>query len=405
MHVEGDRIQVFQAHDTTKTVISVIGRLAVFRGRGMTLSGTNINVDAGTNRLWIDGSGEMMLPMDRDLKGEPVQHGGVLTITWQKEMDFDGLNARFHERVVAWTQNQRLQTELLDVQFAEKVDFRNVRSKSRPETDLEQIVCRGGVFMEGRTYEKNISPQPASAGGSGFVHSVSLPPGVGTRPRRQESWEEFQAAELTINRRTGAIFAQGPGRITTIRLKSNDLLAARRGQIQSAEAAPATDDKLAYLHVEFPQMMTGNIEVREATFHERVRCVYEEVDSWQARLDVHDPDSLSEAGVLLTADRLTVAEAPAPVAGTKSIELEALGNVTAENATFTARANRMTFSEAKEWLILEGNGYAPAELSFQEYVGASSRRYPAGKICFWPKTKDVKIIDGRSLQVDGLPVR
>jgi len=150
-------------------------------------------------------------------------------------------------------------------------------------------------------------------------------------------------------------------------------------------------------------MMTGNRERGVATFSERVRCVYDEVDSWQARLDVNNPDALSEKGVLLTADRLTVAEAPLPVADARSVELEAFGNVVAENATFTARANRITYSEAKEWLILEGNGYAPAELTFQQYPGAPFRSIPAGRIGFRPRTKQVDIDGVRSLQINALP--
>ena len=77
-----------------------------------------------------------------------------------------------------------------------------------------------------------------------------------------------------------------------------------------------------------------------------------------------------------------------------SIELEASENVIAENSTYTARGNRVTYSEAKDWLILEGNGYGPAELTFEEYVGASARSFSARKIHFRPKTKEVKIDDG-----------
>ncbi len=404
MHVEGDRIQVFEAHDTTRTKISVIGRAAEFRGRGVMLSGTNINVDAGTNRLWIDGAGAMKLPLDRDLEGKPLQHPDEVTITWQKEMDFvDGIRAQFEEKVEARTRDQLLRTAILEVQFLDRIDFRSVRSNSRPKAELAQIACRGGVFMEGRTYEA-ISVQPGP-GGNGLMHPVNLPADAGMRPPQQESWEEFVALELTINRRTGDIFAQGPGRITTIQRKSGELFPTRQVQVQPAAESRANGNKLAYLHVEFPQVMTGNIELGEVTFAEHVRCVYEEVVSWQARLDVHDPDSLSASGVLLTADRLTVAEAPGPAEGAKSIELQALGNVTAENASFTARADRMTYSQAKDWLILVGNGYAPAELSFQEYLGATPRSHSATEIHFRPETKEVKIVDGRSLQLDSLPMR
>jgi TolA-binding protein len=76
--------------------------------------------------------------------------------------------------------------------------------------------------------------------------------------------------------------------------------------------------------------------------------------------------------------------------------------VTAENGTFLARAARITYNQAKEWLILEGNGYAPAELSFQEYVGAAPTTQAASKIFFWPETKRVEIDGGRPMQIDGL---
>lgn len=403
MHVEGDRAQVLNAHDTARTEISVIGQPAEFRGQGMAMRGTNINVNAASNRMWIDGSGEMKLPMDRDLKGNPLPRPDELTVTWQKKMDFDGQKATFEEKVLAQTMGQQLRTAVLEVLFSERIDFRKVGSKSRPQTDVEQIACRGGVFMEGRTYEK-VSPQVAAARAAP-LHRVSTQVGAGTVPLLQESWEQFQVVGLTINRRTGDLFAQGPGQITTIRPKQSDPFEPRLGQGRPAAGPAADGGKLSYLHVQFRRMMTGNIDQQVATFHEQVRCVYDEVESWQDRLDVNDPDSLGEkTGVLLTADRLTVAAAPASGRGAGSIELEALENVTAENATFTARANRITYSEAKDWLILEGNGYAPAELTFQEYVNGPHRKFSAEKINFWPKTKDIKIDNGRSLQLNALPL-
>ena len=51
-----------------------------------------------------------------------------------------------------------------------------------------------------------------------------------------------------------------------------------------------------------------------------------------------------------------------PVGGRRAVELEALGNAVVENITFTARGNRITYAEAKDLLILEGNGRSDAEL-------------------------------------------
>lgn len=402
MHLEGDRITVSDAQDMAKTKISVIGLLARFQGRGMALSGTNINVDAQANRLWIDGEGEMKLPVDRGLEGEPLPQPDILTLTWQKKMNFDGLTARFEEKVLALTQGRQLRTETLDVGFTQRIVFRDLQSKSRPKIDVEQLVCRGGVFMEGRTYEW-VASRPATAGRP-LVQRVGLPSGGAPPAHLEASWEEFQVAELTVNRQTGELFAKGPGHLTTIRPKPDDLEDGTLGQLNRAPRAAAGKPELAYLHVQFQKMMTGNEKQQQATFHEQVRCIYAEVNSWQTRFNVHDPDALGEKGVLLTSDQLTVARAPGPATAVSSVELEANGNVIAENSTFTARGNRVTYSQMKDWLILEGNGYAPAELTFQEYVGAAPRSCAANKIHFHPKTQEVEIDDFRAMQMNALPL-
>lgn len=397
MHLRGDRITVSDAHDMTQTEISVIGRQATFQGRGMALTGTNINVDAETNRLWIDGSGKMELPVNRGLKAEPLPHPELLTLTWQKEMNFDGRKAQFEEKVVAQTQGRQLKTEHLEVDFTRKVVFHDLQPKSQPEIKVEQLVCRGDVFMEGRTYERVAASVPAG----GLMHRVSRGADTELPVHLQPSWEQFQATELTINQTTHDLFARGPGQITTIRLKPKDLFDTRLGRGGEPQAS---DNQLLYLHIQFRAMMTGNTEQQLATFHDVTHCIYDEVGSWQTRLDVNNPDLLSKKGMSLKAGRLTVARAPAPTASAQTIELEAMENVIAENRTFTARGNRVTYSQAKDWLILEGDGYAPAELSFQEYVGAAPRTLSASRIHFRPETQEVKIDDGRSLTMGGLPL-
>jgi lipopolysaccharide export system protein LptA len=399
MHLRGDRITVSDAHETTQTEISVIGRPATFQGRGMALTGTNINVDAESNRLWIDGSGKMELPVKRGLKAEPLPHPELLTLTWQKEMNFDGRKAQFEEKVIAQTQGRQLKTEHLEVDFTRKVVFHDLQPKSQPEIKVEQLVCRGNVFMEGRTYERVSSP--LSAGG--LMHRVSRGTGTDLPAHLLPSWEQFQASELTVNNTTGDLFAQGPGHITTIRLKPKDLFDTRLGRDAREREPETSDNQLLYLHVQFRAMMTGNIEQELATFHDVTHCIYDEIGSWHTRLDVHNPDLLSKKGMSLKAGRLTVARAPAPAESPQTIELEAIENVIAENRTFTARGNRVTYSQAKDWLILEGNGYAPAELTFQKYLGAPQESFAASKIHFRPETQEFEVDDGRSMQMGGLP--
>ena len=62
----------------------------------------------------------------------------------------------------------------------------------------------------------------------------------------------------------------------------------------------------------------------------------------------------------------------------RPMEMEAIGNVSVEGATFQALANRMTYAEAKDLLVLEGDGRDDAELYRQERVGRRrANRAPA----------------------------
>ncbi|MDD4789326.1 MAG: LptA/OstA family protein, partial [Pirellulales bacterium] len=371
IRVRGDRIQAIDA-ESPNTNISVIGRPAQFSGRGLTLTGTNINVNAGTNRLWIDGSGQMELPLDRDLKGEPLAQPGTIQVNWQQRMDFDGQTALFEEAVTANTASEVLRTETLEVRFTRPIQFR--QAGSQPAPDLDRLTCRGGVLFEGR----------------GFQQAA------------QVAWQQFEAEQLWIDRTRGEIHAQGPGRVTSIRPRVAELPLRRGAEPHRALPPSADAAKLACLDVRFQDALRGDIGNRKIVFHDQVQCVYGDLASWQSRLDIHDPDSLGEAGVKLSADQLAVAEAIAPLTGRQSVELEAQGNVIAENRTYTARASRMTYSESKDLLILEGNGHVPAELAHQKFIGGPVLTSAARQIYFWPSTKSVKVADGRSLEMNGI---
>jgi len=79
-----------------------------------------------------------------------------------------------------------------------------------------------------------------------------------------------------------------------------------------------------------------------------------------------------------------------PVGGRWAAELVALGNAVAENVTFRALGNRITFDEAKDLLILEGDGLSDAELWRQLQVGLPASKVAAKKIWYWPKDQRIE---------------
>jgi len=150
--------------------------------------------------------------------------------------------------------------------------------------------------------------------------------------------------------------------------------------------------------VSFQGPLAGNLHNRELAFNDRVKTIYGPVDSWQATLDPDGPDGLGRHGVLLSCDQMTVADVPLPVGDGRAAELTAQGNVVIEGQTFTARAPRMTYAEAKQLLILEGNGRTHAELYHQEQVGAPFSKVLAHKILYWRSTGQVYVEGARSLK-------
>src|SRR4029077_13989031 len=127
-------------------------------------------------------------------------------------------------------------------------------------------------------------------------------------------------------------------------------------------------------NVQFQRSMVGNLNRREMTFGEPTKATYGPVPHWEAKLNPDEPASLGPQGLVLDARTLTVRQMPARGReGRAWIELEAIGNVLAENSQFTARGDRLSYSEEKDQVILRGDARSPAEL-FQEDENGGPRK-------------------------------
>ncbi|MBN2476662.1 MAG: hypothetical protein JXB62_18775 [Pirellulales bacterium] len=362
--IRGDRLHAIDA-DQPHAAVTVVGKPAHFQGRGMSLSARNVSLNRGTNRLWVDGAGRMELPVKTDLEGRPLDEPTLLELLWQRGMEFDGRTAQFEEAVTASTPNQHLQTETLEVRLTRPIDFSANKIQEGLKPEIEQLLCRGGVLMESREFAGRV----------------------------QTSTERMQVADLAVNLVSGALTAGGPGWVRSIRHESGGLLPG---------AAPRRDgNQRLGLHVRFQDRITGDVKNRQLTFHEQVRVTFAPVDSWEATLDVDRPEEVGPGGAVMRCRQLSVSELRGP-AGT-SRELEAVGSVVVEGITedgnFTARAARMTYDEAKDLLILEGDGHSDASLFRQQQIGGPLSEFTARKIRYWPRTNRCLKVDGaRSLR-------
>ncbi len=340
-------------------------RKATFQGRGVTVQAAGVELDQGQNRLWSNGPGSATMLLARDLQGQPTAAPYPLEITWAGGLDFDGREMRFNEQVHVegaddWLRCQQLVARLtVPVRFGERVD--------QDAVDLAEIECRGQVRIDHR----------------------------GRDEQGPTSHERVEIERIAINQQTGVIRGSGPGSVCSTHLASTT--AALAGS--AADAQPGA--QLHFLRVNFERGLGGNYVLRDLGFVGRVRTVYGAVDSWEQELDIDRPESWPPGAVTLTCDELRVNEDPVaarlmPRSGGGErrlgpMELRAQSNVqiqgtSPEFGSFTARAGRATYQQAKDLFMLEGSQQSPATIWQQRQLGGQFIQHSAQRIQYWRTT-------------------
>ncbi len=374
IQIEGDQLHIVDASKPHAAVM-ITGTRAHFEAPRIGLTGTNINLNRGTNRMWIDGAGRMDLTIDRDLQGQMLSEPSVLQIEWQRQMNFDGRVVHFEESVVASTPHQQLCTESLDVTLQQTIRFDSFDGKQPVQPD--QLRCTGGVTMDSQSFD---------------------PKGLALRAK-------LQMGDLVANLASGDLRANGPGVMTSVSRQAGSPLgeATRMPMVPPAEPHNAAEEQLIHLNVRFQGGLLGNLHRREMAFHEHVRTAFAQVETWEATPDPDNPDALGPQGFLMSCDRMQVVDLPMPDGVGRAVQLEATGSVLVEGQMFTARAVRMTYDKGKDLLILEGDGRVSSELSAQKYVGGPVSTVAARQIRYYPTTRRLRIDGGRWLELNDLP--
>ena len=407
LEIRGDQLQLSRAtRFDARAVVS--GRPAQVKGRGLDLEGPLVEFDRGRNRLTVDGAGRLRLPMAGGMSGleslgmagtaappppppDPGKAAEKLDVTWQGRMDFDGLTARFVDRVVTSSGSTSLRAGSLDVIFNQPLDFSaGGMQRSGQRADVAKIACGSGVRIESES--------------SGQDGSKSI--------------EKLFVRDLVLDRATGDVSGSGPGRLVSTRFGQAPGMAMPGGmsgpgtpagpgtpgsaaQPIPQPVAPPRPDELTYLGIDFQRGMRGNINRRVLDFHQRVEAIWGPVAGWGETLDAHAPGGLPPRAIAITSDVLGVGQSPlAPGQRRSSIELMAGGNVLVEGESFTARSARLTWSEAKDLLVFEGDGRSDAQLFRQLKVGAPTSSASAGKILYWRAINRVDVDDARFLDLD-----
>lgn len=367
----GDLLEL-QNQDPENSIAHLTGSRAKVEGPGLSLEGDTIHVHRGENRLWIDGPGVLTLLVDysedRNLK---QLHKQPLRITWQGGMHFDGMLARFDREIDARLDRRAVRTDELKVFLTKRIDFANPPQGDDAQGEVDRMTCNGEFFLDSQTHQR------------GALVSV----------------ERMKARELRYDQTSGDVFAQGPGWLTQVKRGNEDLLLDPEGQNrkppQPGQQPTKPDTSLHFLQVAFAREMNGNFAQRRLQFVGQVETTYGPVLDWEDQID---PRDLTPKAVWMRCEQLNVRQMRQQ--DKNFAELEALYQVQIEGNEFTAQAVRLSYAQAKDLLLLEGDGTTDARLWRQARPGAPVSRLAARKIFFRRSANHVKLEDVRSGDIE-----
>ena len=376
--------------DPRQSLVTINGQPARVAGRGTSLLGGEIKLNRMTNHLLVDGPGEMTLPVNQDLDGNPTAETIPLSINWSGRMELAGRSAMFEREIRLRQATRRMATESMEVILTEPIVFAAGQA-GRPNPQVAQIICRGGVQLDSETIEFG----------------------------RRNSIERMQLVDLTLDQITGNIAGRGPGRVRVVRRGGGDdgLLGSRgMGPLQSRtpsrqgtpERVVSNEDELTFLGVDFKHDLSGNLHSRQLVFRHMVRAVYGPVPDWQGEIVPADFDRPNQQGLLLSCDRLQIAQPLTGLGGLRTMELSADENTEVEGQNtdgtyFAAQAARLAYSEAKDLMILEGDGRSDARLWRWEHPGGPRSEAVFRKIFYWRSTNEASIDGAQMVDFSLLP--
>ncbi|MEK6234546.1 MAG: hypothetical protein N2C14_07525 [Planctomycetales bacterium] len=369
LRLSGEHL-LMKAETPEQAVVHIKGSPARVEGRNLFLEGQDVQLDRGNNVLTVNGAGKLRGAVNQDPQGNPTAGPQWLDVQWQGGMFFDGLIAKFDKNIVATMDQHLLRTDRLQVDFQERLDFAQPKGRNAPRPAVSRARCFGPFQMEGQTVK--------------FGSLVSM--------------ERMVGKDLLIDHRSGNYQAIGPGWLEQVQRGSvsQNLPGAASAKLKTAanniptSKIPTTKDGLNFLRVQFQERVQGNFRQRTATFHGDAQTAYGPVLSWDDRVD---PEQLGRQGMWLRCDVMEIRQTQ--LGEKPSLEMDALGDVEVESRDVTALASRLSYSQAKDQLILQGDAREPARVVRAASGTGISGNMAAQSIIYWRSTGRMKWVNGR----------
>jgi len=408
-------------------------QLAKFRSDELNLDGLNIFVDQLANRIWVEGQGKLWLkPSQRLNRPERTasvsatnqpnleQLGAIkqLDVSWTAGMIFDGRKIYFEDDVAMTAKSapdqsgitslSRSFSEGLSIGLTNEVSLASTKSEGSG-VNIDQVVLVDNITAEKRVFQlasNNNSDSPFKLAGTG-ANPTAKPlttPVVIERTTLDATEQILErqtviAPQATYAANSGMIQANGPGAIQLHRRGKTKSFDPSGGQSPSK---PSDPNAITLTHVKFDDRLIADSNKKQIQIHGQVRSLTSPVRSFDT---VFDPDQESNAwpvdAVKLVCEQVQLAQWTPQSSDKPSNEMVATGNAHIINSKFEATADRVSYSQANDMLVVEGTTRSDANLWFRRNPTARPDHLVAGKILYrlsdqWTEVQNVRNVKIKS---------
>jgi hypothetical protein len=378
LHISGTAID-FQESVTGKPVANIRGTPAIFQASGLHLRGDVIQVLGEENRIRVPGSGwlRMMVSMDalggNQLNASSPPPKMPVEVSWQEQLDFDGLTATILDEVVITGPDLNLQTGNVQIRLDRAIELDKLGGDQvRPE--VATVFADGGVLAATRSRDEQ---------------------------NQTKSVQQIATKDLQLNYSTGDFVARGPGWIAHTSYGNGISLTDPGRQTESASAA-----ELSQMSLAFGSQIVGNLHRRDSHFQGGIRAWFGTVSSWQERVDPLQERTLGPRDARMVCNELFVLESPGAtrVQNRAPIEIEARGDLEVVTEKYVAQGYEIKFAEEKDMVMLIGSSTRPAEFWKRNPSGGPpAYSGQMGQIKFWPGLGEYEISELRGIDVTEVP--
>jgi hypothetical protein len=261
-------------------------------------------------------------------------------------MLFDGLHARFQGEVEVRTDSQTARMPLLEATLNRRLDFAGpltgaAENPAPAPLGLAQVLLDGkdqGVYIESRGLDE-------------FGELIAR--------------DQISVKAAILDQVTGALRAQGPGWISTVRRGTPSSSAGGNGvPVASPPSNMPAAQSLSSIHVSFEREMVGDLNQRWIEFQQEVRTTYSPASDF-GDVIVADPlGTLGERMVLMCSQTLRLTDTS--FAQARSFELRAGGGTTVEGQSVFLDSPTVSYASDKETLMIEGDGRVLAKVFLKQ---------------------------------------